>query len=121
MKKCLCNVVVDGVEYEKGKIYSAEAVAHIDASNFEDVDGVAEATTEAAVQEEEITAEISEDGKKVIFSDGEEAPLVDREEVVAELGEEEVAKIENEAINADEVQAEEEIKEESNTDSEILE
>lgn len=35
-KKAKFNVSVDGVLFEQGKVYTAEQVAHIDESNFED-------------------------------------------------------------------------------------
>lgn len=56
-KKALFNFISDGVTYEKGKIYSADAVAHLDQTNFEDTDGAPNATVEN--QEEVATNEVA--------------------------------------------------------------
>lgn len=36
-KRAITNLVSEGVEYVKGKVYSTESVAHLDQTNFEDV------------------------------------------------------------------------------------
>lgn len=74
MKKCLVNLYVGGIEYKAGEVYKAEDVAHIDQSNFIDL-------------------EVPEN-----------TPVVSREEIVNELGEDKVKEIEENAtpINNDE-------------------
>ena len=37
MKKSKYNLVADGKQFEKGKLYTAEEVAHLDPTDFEDV------------------------------------------------------------------------------------
>lgn len=52
-KRAITNLVSEGVEYVKGKVYSAESVAHLDQTNFEDVsDDALEAETETAPEGE---------------------------------------------------------------------
>ena len=61
-KKALFNFITDGVNYEKGKIYKAEDVAHIDPTNFEDTE--AEANAVAGVPSEEVPGdEVRERGE----------------------------------------------------------
>lgn len=87
MKKAIFNVFCDGVTYEKGKIYADEAVAHVDATDFVDVDeaGVVSETVsseEVVIDSEkkESTADILETNAEVVETEtveGEDADVLE--------------------------------------------
>lgn len=60
MKKALFNLSVDGVAYNKGQLYTAEEVAHIDQGNFEDVDAPAVDETITETNTEETTETVTD-------------------------------------------------------------
>lgn len=47
-KKALFNISCDGISYERGKIYAAKDVAHLDPNDFEDAEVEVEETKEEA-------------------------------------------------------------------------
>ena len=59
MKKALFTFFTNGVEYPKGKVYTAEEVADLDPTNFEDTDEtVAEVETVEVIDSEEVKADV---------------------------------------------------------------
>lgn len=70
MKKALFTFITGGVEYTKGNVYTADEVANLDQTNFEDTTEApttatveAEVDTEVADTKADVDTEVEDDNK----------------------------------------------------------
>ncbi len=69
MKKAKQNLFVDGVEYKAGHLYSPEAVAHIDASDFEEVEAQESEVIETADEAVKVAEGTVNETEEVVTSE----------------------------------------------------